>query len=509
MAWVLTQTGLALRLRGGAAGVGRPIDVVLTTELADPSRWLSGNELVLTTGIRLPDTTAQRAAYLRELDGCGVAGLGFATGLTHSVVPDDLIEVADEIGLPLIEVPLETPFAGIVKSVTARIAELQYDDVVRVSRAQPHITRAVISGGVQALARELGRSLAATIVILDAAGVVVACHPAQPDAAVLDGLRAALSTGADAGTTAITFNGMPTTVAHQRIRVGSKFYGELVVIGTPLSHIEQILLGHANALLALDFDKPARLNADQRRLNSSALGLLLNADADLRPARTLLARSADPQRRIRVLAIDGESAEALAVVGAACADTLEREGRDCFVHTDSTRVVVVVPGSLGVDFASGLVGGLDAPTRRVVRVGVSGAHPLDDLTIAVQNATRAARMAQKGGTPVEFGALTGQALLSDDASRTVLTSVAHTALAPLIDYDRENRGGLVDSLQAFLEANGHWETAAAALGVHRHTLRSRIRTAQSLLGCDLDIARVRAELLLSLLATDRAGRTGR
>ncbi len=51
--------------------MGRPIDVVLTTELADPSRWLSGNELVLTTGIRLPDTAPQRAAYLRELDDCG------------------------------------------------------------------------------------------------------------------------------------------------------------------------------------------------------------------------------------------------------------------------------------------------------------------------------------------------------------------------------------------------------------------------------------------------------
>jgi len=36
--------------------------------------------------------------------------------------------------------------------------------------------------------------------------------------------------------------------------------------------------------------------------------------------------------------------------------------------------------------------------------------------------------------------------------------------------------------------------------VHRHTLRSRIVRVQSLLDCDLDVARVRAELLLAIIA---------
>lgn len=506
VAWVLTQTGLALRLRGGAAGVGRPIDMVLTTELANPARWLSGNELVLTTGIRLPGTAAERSDYLRELDQCGVAGLGFATGLTHLTVPEDLVTVADELALPLIEVPLETPFAALVKSVTARIAELQYDDVVRVSRAQPHLTRAAITGGAPAVARELGRSLAATVLILGTAGDVVACHPGPPAASLLDALRPLVSSGADAGTATVALSGTATPVAHQRIRVGSKSYGELVVIGgAALSHMEQMLLGHANALLALDFDKPARLNAAQRQLNSSALGMVLATDVDLRPAWSLLTRVADPHRRIRVVAIDGDSAEALAAVHQACTEVLESDGYQCFVHAAGEAVVVVIPGVLGVDFASRLIGGVDGQARRTLRVGMSGPHLLDDLTVAVRNARRAGTMAQRGGVPVEFGAAAGQALLSDEASRTVLSAVADTTLAPLADYDRDQQGGLVVSLRAYLEANGHWETAAAALGVHRHTLRNRIRTAQKLLGCDLDVARVRAELLLALLAGERGG----
>jgi PucR family transcriptional regulator, purine catabolism regulatory protein len=166
---------------------------------------------------------------------------------------------------------------------------------------------------------------------------------------------------------------------------------------------------------------------------------------------------------------------------------------------------VLIPGGLGVEFAGRLIGEVTGQARRALRVGISGAHPLDDLAVAVQHARRAATMAQRGGPPVEFGATAGQALLSDDASRKVLSAVADATLAPLADYDRDQQGGLIVSLRAYLEANGHWETAAAALGVHRHTLRNRIRTAQKLLGCDLDVARVRAELLLALLAGERAG----
>ncbi|MFE4458226.1 helix-turn-helix domain-containing protein, partial [Nocardia tengchongensis] len=59
---------------------------------------------------------------------------------------------------------------------------------------------------------------------------------------------------------------------------------------------------------------------------------------------------------------------------------------------------------------------------------------------------------------------------------------------------------LIVSLRAYLEAHGQWETAATALGVHRHTLRSRVARIESILGCSLDQALVRAELLLAVVA---------
>ena len=75
---------------------------------------------------------------------------------------------------------------------------------------------------------------------------------------------------------------------------------------------------------------------------------------------------------------------------------------------------------------------------------------------------------------------------------------AEAALAPLVAADRAGAGDLVDSLRVWLGAHGQWEPAAARLGVHRHTLRKRIRRAEELLGRDLDSPGVRAELWLAL-----------
>ena len=55
-------------------------------------------------------------------------------------------------------------------------------------------------------------------------------------------------------------------------------------------------------------------------------------------------------------------------------------------------------------------------------------------------------------------------------------------LGPLRAHDGRHGSALIESLQAYIEANGRWAEAAAALGVHRHTLRYRIRKIERLTG---------------------------
>lgn len=509
--WVLDQADLRIRLRGGAGGLGSEISLVLTTELADPAKWLSGGELVLTTGIGLPPGAADRRRYLQLLHESGVAGVGFGIGLTFDEVPDELVSAAVELGLPLLEIPLWTPFAAIVQRVGSRIAALQYDAVLRASRAQPRITRAVVSGGPQEVAAELGRALRASVVVLDPAGTVIASHPRNLNVTTVNLVRDAIEPGA-ASAVAVLAEGV--TVAQQSIRVGGRSHGVLGVVSeTALSPVDQVLLGHANSLLALDFEKPVRLKEAQQRLNEQALGLILTGVSNLEPAWAQLSHAGDHRGRIRALVVQADSdsgaeadtAQLLKKVSAAILDQLDQAGQPAFVHCADTWLAVLLPGAEAEEIAAALAARVDPSLRRTIRMGLSGILPLAKLAEAVDNARLAASVAECGRPPLEFSAMAGSTLLAFGESREVLVALGAAVLTPVLDHDAEFGTGLLTSLRAYLEANGHWESAAAAVGVHRHTMRKRIETAEALLGCDLAIARVRAELLLAILARTPGG----
>jgi purine catabolism regulator len=83
-----------------------------------------------------------------------------------------------------------------------------------------------------------------------------------------------------------------------------------------------------------------------------------------------------------------------------------------------------------------------------------------------------------------------------------LRAFADALLAPLDAYDTKHDGELIRSLQAFLEHNARWETAAAELYIHRHTLRYRMRKVEELTGRDLASSFDRMEFWLALRARD-------
>ncbi|MGW6377525.1 PucR family transcriptional regulator [Rhodococcus sp. NPDC055112] len=502
--WLLSQPELALELRAGAAGLGREITFVSTTELSDPSQWLTGGELILTTGIGLPGASGDRRRYVRELSESGIAALGFGTGLSHAAVPEDLISAAEEFALPLLEVPLPTPFAAVAKKVMGRLAEQEYEAVLRASRAQPRMTRAAIQGGAGATIRELAVACSATVLLLDTGGRVIEAYPDRVDPAVLTEITGLIAAGSGSAVSSAALGRGGATIAVQTIGIGAVVHGHLAAVSpTALSHLDQVLLGHANSLLALDFEKPRRLRAAQNRLNSEALGLLLSTELDLGPARGQVGQAADDRGLLRAMVVLCETGDLVArvesVVDAQCGGA----ARQLFARRDGARLTVLLRGGDDIDFALRLLEGVRSPDRKGMRVGLSAAHRVEEVAAAVEQARLTASAAEFGGRPIEFATLAGSALLTFPDSRRVLDAVADTLLTPLADHDARQGTELLTSLRAYLEANGHWESAAATLGVHRHTLRSRIARIETILGCDMDVARVRAELLLAIISRGR------
>ena len=105
---------LDIRLVAGEAGLDRPVRWVHISELDDPTPWLSGGELLLTTGMNLADAGSQRA-FVERLAGHDLAGLGLGVGFAHAEAPEALREAASELGFPLFEIPYDVPFIALTE----------------------------------------------------------------------------------------------------------------------------------------------------------------------------------------------------------------------------------------------------------------------------------------------------------------------------------------------------------------------------------------------------------
>ncbi len=115
------QPSMRLSLLTEDAAIDQPLTWVHVSELDDPTPFLSGGELLLTTGLTHRDEADDAPSwdgYLQRLSAAGVVGLGFGTGLSHDQVPAALVVAARRHGVPLIEVPRSTPFIAISRAVS-------------------------------------------------------------------------------------------------------------------------------------------------------------------------------------------------------------------------------------------------------------------------------------------------------------------------------------------------------------------------------------------------------
>jgi purine catabolism regulator len=121
---------LGLELASGHESANASVRWVHSTELPDPTPWLRGGELLLTTGIQLNGPRTQRELIERLADH-DIAGLGFGTGFTHRRLPSALVTAARKRSFPLFEVPYELPFIAITERAFAQLVNERYEMLQR------------------------------------------------------------------------------------------------------------------------------------------------------------------------------------------------------------------------------------------------------------------------------------------------------------------------------------------------------------------------------------------
>lgn len=506
---LLALPGLGLTVVAGEAGLDRPIRWAHTSELQDPTPWLSGGELLLTTGMGLTGSAALQRAYIRRLIAAGLAGLGFGVGFGADEVPGAIKRAAEAEGFPVIEVPYPVPFIAIAEAVSSALAEDRLRDARLSVEVHERLAALVSSGGGPADVLDEAVAIAGGWALLfDVRGGVIA-RAASRNAAVPDEaeLWKSLPRPGDSVATAADQGPGSAYVALAVDAGGRREAWAVFGKDHRIEPLDRIVARHAVTVLGLLLTSRRAVVDAERRIAGDVLveavaGRLGGADLTRRlelvgfpPDEAVVALVTDlgplPEPRLEEAAwmIDG----ALGVRQVA-ARTAIVEGR-----------VVTLVGDRDPERLAGLV--LEearswSAGSGDVRVGVGGSWPAAELRRSYLEALFALRAA---GPDVDIASprdLGSYAVLLGGQPREALEGFVRSVLGPLVDRDKARASDLVASVRAFIESGGRWEPGAESLAIHRHTLRYRVRQAEELLGRDLTSAEDRMEIWLALKAME-------
>ncbi|WP_285751775.1 PucR family transcriptional regulator [Lentzea sp. NBRC 105346] len=458
---VVARPELGLAVLCGGDELDRPVRWAHVSELADPTPFLVGQELLMTAGVRFPDDVPR---YVAGLVASGVSALAFGVLPEFEEVPPRLVEECAAQGMPLVAVPPDTPFLAVSQAVADELAELQNAELRMLADSQRALTRAAVRiRPVDGTVTTLAVVLDCWALLLDADGVVLARSARAPDPS---GELTALAQRVGAGTgprSAATTIGADHVVLNPVEQVSLR--PVILVVGreNTLSVAERAVVAVAVALLSL-----LRRDADTARGQSARLAarLVLGLAADDQLARVLGSSS------FRVIA--GRS--------------LRRGSTDyeLLTQTLGTPLIDLGESDLTAVIAAGNAPDLDRLADLGWLAGTSGPVPAAELAQAFAEASALLRAAVAAGRSQRASERTSVSSLVDAA---VGERFAVRLLTPL-----SGRPDLVETLCVWLAQHGSWDRSAAVLRIHRNSVRHRIGHIERLLGLDLADASVRADL---------------
>ncbi|MFQ3566231.1 MAG: PucR family transcriptional regulator ligand-binding domain-containing protein [Aggregatilineales bacterium] len=523
------------RVVAGHAGLSRAVKWVHVVGVPDAPHWLNGGELVLTTGLNMPDSPDERCLYIQAMAEKEVAGLAVAVGRYLDQLPDYLRAAADAANLPLIEIPYQARFVDIARAANQRIAQenmLMTERALNINRV---LTQLVLDGGdLKGLAETLAGLVGQSISIETERFEALASHNI---AAVDEARRYTLSEGRtdprlvraleERGVLAqlkqtlrpVHLPQMPEVGLEMErilapIVVHGEIYGYMWIIADdrPLSDLDRMAIESGATIAALMLLYQEAVQNAEASLKGGLISQLVQGvvgreavltDQALRyglslsaPFAILLLELADAPGG------DGRGSQKLIQLYRRVNRLALNENWPAVIGQFAGQVVVLIQAHADVAAVAARIHDVteaDGAPSIAVRIGVSGVHRGADAVSAAHQQCRdaleiAARLRDPQRT-IYFDDLGYLHTLYRAGSDSLRANPYAAGLRRLL---REQGADLFRTLEVYLDCGGNGVSTADQLSIHRSTLNYRLARISELCAVDLSDPKTRTNLQVAL-----------
>lgn len=507
------------RVLVGSDQLDRRVRWVHVSEVSYIASLLEGGELILTTGIALPDAIDELRRYMAELSSAGVAALAIELGRRYrGSLPAELVDAAAGSGLPLIELRRETPFVSITQAVHTMILDARMQELIASDTAHQAFTELTVSGQGSQQVVDLVASMSGRSVVYENAthhALTYGCAPGADPAEVL-GQWEAVTPDGDEGT---GWFAVPVAAPSGGI------WGRLVMLGGEAPTPQQrMLLDRGATALVINRLIDRELDSLERyshRTLLTALALGSQPPAELAIRARALGVPIEQRSLTGVIIrpvgeyVSQRSTPALLRdLASAAGTTLQAMKLPALVGPlDDERMAVLLAPDCPADTHGALkqlsdrlhtVASRHPDVRLIIGSGSTVAGPeraKSTLREAMQVADAALELpAQRGYFRPPDLRLRGLIFALRD--EPALDDYVERELGPLLALDAATGSRLFDFLAAYCRYGGNKTKTASALFISRPALYDRIAKVQQILGVDLSDAEVVLGLHVAVLTRE-------
>ena len=519
----------SVTLAAGTAGLENIVSSANIMDAPDIPNWVKPGDLILTTAYIIKDNPELQERIVRELAAAGASGLGIKTKRFLPEIPSIITKTAEELGFPILDLPLDMALSEIMNPIISSIADRQSYVLHRTIELQTTLNRVAIQGeGLPSIVDCLSRLTQSPAVCYDINGQpVVHCVPEKLPGVQneqLDEFAAFMRQKLDEPeklqdllaqtkvpyTQEISIKGYPCCITSFPVMSNNESFGHISILQTSKTFLEIncIALQQTCIVAALDFAKQKAIAQAQRLQTRNILECLLTSSTPASEISEMLANSSLKDARFFecwVIHVDESENVNIPVVLTRLYKTAQQFLTAAkplsIVSEHANYIVALAASSTGFTDEPHLAVSLHETFRQMYRnLNISiGIGPIVNKAEDVRQSYRTARASLRIGHQLK-----GEGKLTfpyEIACYSVLEHSDATALllqiyGPVIKTLLQENANLLQTLSTYLEYEQRLTETANALFIHRNTLTNRLEKIASL--TDLDFENKEAMLCLRL-----------